>query len=126
MVALPLSVVRWRTGFGSTKRHMPTATFVVEFIYSLSPAFNVALILLTRSPLLLPRQASRERTNRLGVAPSVSVTKSRTHYSEVSRPDSMILETGTRDKPVPLVPLPGESDMEWHLPHDLQDSEEMA
>jgi hypothetical protein len=123
VVALPLSVVRWTTGFGSTTRHMPAATFAVEFIYSLSGALNVGLILLTRSPLLLPRGASRDR-HRLGVAPSVSLPKSKRGLSEVSRPDSSILEMGTRDKPVPLESLPGEGNMGWHLPSSKRDSTE--
>jgi len=62
VTTLPLSVVRWKSGFGSIRRRYPTATFVVEFFYSLSGAFNVLLFLFTRSDLLLPH-------NRLGVAP---------------------------------------------------------
>ena len=62
VTTLPLSVVRWKSGFGSSRRSYPTATFVVEFIYSLSGAFNVLLFLFTRADLLLPH-------NRLGVAP---------------------------------------------------------
>jgi hypothetical protein len=123
VVALPLSVVRWTTGFGSTPRHMPAATFTVEFIYSLSGALNVVLILLTRSPLLLPRGTSRDR-NRLGVAPSVSLPKMNRGLSDVSRPDSSILEMGARDKPVPLESLPGEGNMGWHLPSSKRDSAE--
>jgi hypothetical protein len=63
VTTLPLSVVRWKSGFGSIRRRYPTATFVVEFFYSLSGAFNVLLFLFTRSNLLLPH-------NRLAVAPS--------------------------------------------------------
>jgi len=59
---LPLSVVRFKSGFGSTRGNYHTITFVVEFIYSLSGAFNVLLFLFTRSNLLLPH-------NRLGLAP---------------------------------------------------------
>jgi len=62
VTTLPLSVVRWKSGFGSISHHYHTATFVVEFFYSLSGAFNVLLFLFTRSDLLLPH-------NRLGVAP---------------------------------------------------------
>jgi hypothetical protein len=123
VVALPLSVVRWTTGFGGTPRHMPAATFVVEFIYGLSGTLNVVLILVTRSPLLLPRDTSRDR-NRLGVAPSISLPKINRGSSEVSRPDSSILEMGARNKSVPLEPLPGEGDIGWHLPSSKRDSAE--
>ena len=62
VITLPLSAVRWSSGFGRKRHRLPTATFAVEFIYSLSGALNVLLFLFTRSNLLLPR-------NRLGVAP---------------------------------------------------------
>jgi len=62
VTTLPLSVVRWKSGFGSSRHPFPTATFVVEFIYGLSGAFNVLLFLFTRSNLLVPR-------DRLWVAP---------------------------------------------------------
>src|ERR1700733_9555763 len=65
VITLPLGAVRWSSGFGRKRHRLPTATFVVEFIYSLSGALNVLLFLFTRSDLLLPR-------NRLGVAPGDS------------------------------------------------------
>jgi len=74
VTTLPLSVVRWRSGFGSTSRRMPTATFVVEFIYSLSGAVNVLLFLLTRPELLLPRNISSKR-NKSGAAPGLAGSK---------------------------------------------------
>jgi hypothetical protein len=128
VAALPLTVVRLITGFGSATHHLPAATFAVECIYSLSGALNVILILLTRSPLLLPRGASRDR-NKLGVAPSVSLPKSRRGFSEVSRPDSPILDIGTGNKPVPLGhvrSLSGKSNADWHLalPSSKHDSAE--
>jgi hypothetical protein len=112
VVALPLSVVRWSTGFGSAE---PTATFAVEFIYSLSGALNVLLFLFTRSPLLLPRNKAKTG-NGLGVAQNVIFTPSKSRFSETGRPDSAIL--GARDKPVPLGPigLLCNHDVAWHLP----------
>lgn len=52
---LPLSIVRFRSGFGKGTHKIPNAlTFVVQFLYSLSGAVNVMLFLTTRSGLLLP------------------------------------------------------------------------
>jgi len=48
---LPLSIVRWIT---FDKKQVPSAaTFSVTFLYSLSGAMNVTLLLLTRPQLLL-------------------------------------------------------------------------
>jgi hypothetical protein len=63
VTTLPLSVVRWSSGFGSNRRRFAAATFVVSSIYGLSGALNVLLFLFTRADLLLPR------TRWLGVAP---------------------------------------------------------
>src|SRR5882762_2850089 len=66
VTTLPISVVRWKSGFGSIRRQFPTETFIFEFIYSLSGALNVLLFLFTRSDLLLPR-------NRLGQVPNIGL-----------------------------------------------------
>lgn len=63
VTTLPLSVVRWKSGFGNNGHNFATATFTVESIYSLSGALNVLLFLSTRRDLLLPG-------NKLGLAPS--------------------------------------------------------
>jgi len=63
VTTLPLSVVRWSSGFGSNRRRFAAATFAVSSIYGLSGALNVLLFLFTRADLLLPR------TRWLGVAP---------------------------------------------------------
>ena len=96
MVTLPLSVVRLKSGFST---HLSSATFTVESIYSLSGVLNVTLILLTRSPLLLPHSASNDKRGS-GVAPSNSLLK-----------DTMTLGMGGRTKPVSLGPLAEEGDM---------------
>ena len=55
MTTLPLSVVRWSSGFGSNRRNLAAATFAVTSIYGLAGALNVLLFLFTRLDLLLPR-----------------------------------------------------------------------
>lgn len=65
VTTLPLSVVRWTSGFGSIRHKFSTATFVVESIYSLSGAVNVLLFLSTRPDILLPGP-------RLGRAPGAT------------------------------------------------------
>jgi hypothetical protein len=63
VITLPLSVVRFRSGFGSKRRHLATETFAVEFLYSLSGALNVLLVVFTRSDIL------RSQGKRQGVPP---------------------------------------------------------
>ncbi|KZP07818.1 hypothetical protein FIBSPDRAFT_939300 [Athelia psychrophila] len=56
ILVLPLSVVRFRSGFGRGEHNVPNAlTFTVQILYSLSGAVNVTLFLTTRSSLLLPK-----------------------------------------------------------------------
>jgi len=117
MVTLPLSVVRLRSGFGT---RLSSATFAVESIYSLSGLLNVALIPLTRSPLLLPRGTSRDRHGS-GVAPSNSLLEVK---REISRPDAVTLAIGRRTKPVLLGPLAEEGYVGWHLPSSKHGSTE--
>ena len=109
MVALPYSAIRWKTRFGSSAHSLPTATFAVYFLFGLSGAFNVLLIIFTRSDLLfLP--------NGNGIPPvALSVG------SFESAPSSSIPGSGARqrprgDQPVPLGALPGEDDGGWRLP----------
>ena len=54
VTTLPLSVVRWSSGFGSIGHNFPTATFVVSSVYNLSGALNVLLFLFIRADVLLP------------------------------------------------------------------------
>ena len=118
MVTLPLSVVRLKSGFST---HLPSATFAVESIYSLSGVLNVTLILLTRSPLLLPRGASKDRRGS-GVAPSSSVLEVNHGFPEISHPDAVTLGIGIRNKPVSLGLLAEEGDVGWYLPSSEQGS----
>ncbi|KIM92305.1 hypothetical protein PILCRDRAFT_118109 [Piloderma croceum F 1598] len=63
VVALPYSVIRWRTHFGSAAHGLPNATFATfaaYVLYGLSGAFNVLLFLFTRPYLLLPRNIDFE------------------------------------------------------------------
>jgi len=111
VIALPLSVVRWRSGFGGSKHHLPTATFAVEFLYSLSGVLNVLLFLFTRSDLLLPR-------NRLGVAP-------RLQMDLVGFPTVEGRQREGGHEPVPVVPFPGMNDTGWQLPTPEHNSNEL-
>lgn len=113
VTTLPISVVRWRSGFGSTSRRMPTATFVVEFIYSLSGAVNVLLFLLTRPELLLPRNISSKR-NKSGAAPGLAGSKTDGMNFTISRLEARQRSRGP--EPIPLGLLPGADDEGWHLP----------
>ncbi|KIM88402.1 hypothetical protein PILCRDRAFT_256026 [Piloderma croceum F 1598] len=65
-ITLPVSVVRWRSGFGNTLPHLATATFVTEFIYSLSGTLNVLLLVFTHSKLL------RSQGGRSGLTPDIT------------------------------------------------------
>jgi hypothetical protein len=112
VVTLPLSVVRLKSGFGT---RLSSATFVVECIYSLSGAVNVALILLTRSPLLLPRGSASRNRRGSGVAPSNSVLQIKHEFLEISRPDA-VLGIGNRTKPVSPEPLAEGGEVGWDLP----------
>lgn len=115
IVTLPLSVVRWRTGFGSTQRSLPTATFAVEIIYSLSGALNVLLFLITRSQLLLPRNLSAKR-NRTGVAPSITLAEGKAEITELIVGGLEARQRQRGHEPVPLGSLPREDDMDWRMP----------
>jgi len=54
VLVIPISVVRWVSGFGSGERILPSAaTFVTECIYSLSGLANVFIFLFTRSDLFM-------------------------------------------------------------------------
>jgi hypothetical protein len=110
VVALPLSVVRWTTAFGSGKHRMAAATFTVEIIYSLSGLLNVLLFLFTRSELLLPRNLSSKRQT-LGTALGVVVTVTQSRHSEVYTAESSFQKAEGRqssrvDQPTPLESLP--------------------
>jgi len=52
-LVIPLSVVRWVSGFGSGEKTLPTATIATECIYSLSGLANVLIFLFTRSNLFM-------------------------------------------------------------------------
>jgi hypothetical protein len=128
VVALPLSVVRWTTAFGSGQHHLPAATFAVEIIYSLSGALNVLLFLFTRSELLLPRNLSNKRQE-LGMASGVTVSVTTSRHSEVYSRELSCSKAGGRqqprgDRPIPLESLPETDDMAWHSPMSEHDSYE--
>jgi len=115
VTTLPLSAVRLATGFGSTTRHLPTETFVVEFFYSLTGALNVILFLSTRSALLLPRNVS-SKANRSGVAPDIRLTDSHTDITDLTVSSLEVRQRSRGLAPVPLGLLPKEEDGDWHLP----------
>jgi hypothetical protein len=128
VVALPLSVVRWTTAFGSGQHHLPAATFAVEIIYSLSGALNVLLFLFTRSELLLPRNLSNKRQE-LGMASGVTVSVTTSRHAEVYSRELSFSKAGGRqqprgDQPIPLESLPETDDMAWHSPMSEHDSYE--
>jgi hypothetical protein len=79
VLTIPLSAVRLASGFGNGVKHLPTETFVVEFIYSLSGAVNVLLFFFARSDLLHPR-------NKLGTAPGNAGPGVRTGHERVPAP----------------------------------------
>lgn len=62
VLALPYSVVRWKTHFSSAAHPLPAATFGVYVSFGLSGAFNVLLFLFTRRELLLPRNINLENS----------------------------------------------------------------
>lgn len=73
VVVLPLSIVRWASGFGSSTRHMSdVATFTTITIYSLSGIINVVLFLSTRSDLL-----TGNKRNGHGMAPGIALVVSK-------------------------------------------------
>jgi hypothetical protein len=109
VITLPLSIVRFRSGFGSIKRNYPTWTFVVEFVYSLSGALNVLLFLFTRSDLLLPR-------NRLGVAPSLAMSERENELTTITESTVNSRPRSRGHAPAPVGSLPSEDDLYWRLP----------
>lgn len=125
VIVLPLSVVRWITGFGSGARHMPSAaTFIVIFIYNLSGVLNAILFLLTRTDLLLLGNTSLAQRKGLGLAPGVALTVSKSRPSGITDTDS----TRSRSKSQQRPPLPlglgaNTEDEGWHLPNVDNDPE---
>jgi len=109
IVVLPLSAVRWASGFGSDTHKIPSAaTFVVIFLYSLSGVFNAILFLLTRSDLLLLGNTGS------GQAPRA--------VNRLCNPHP----TGSGSEPEQRLPLPVQSteDEGLHLPELESGSEE--
>jgi len=77
ITVIPLSVVRWASGFGKDTRRMPDiATFVAVFIYGLSGVLNVALLLSTRPDLFISNRRSRPRQPSTAVNLQVVVSNS--------------------------------------------------
>jgi len=70
VVVLPLSIVRWTSGFGASTRHVSdVATFITITIYSLSGAINVVLLLCTRPDLLVGDTSKKGKG--FGIAPGI-------------------------------------------------------
>lgn len=106
VIVLPLSVVRWITGFGADPHQMPSAaTFIVISIYGLSGALNAMLFLLTRSDLLLLGNVSNKG---LGLAPGIILAAGTTRESGATDTDS----TRTKSRQPPL----DVEDEGWQLP----------
>ncbi|KIM87344.1 hypothetical protein PILCRDRAFT_85839 [Piloderma croceum F 1598] len=75
VIALPISVVHWSSGFGSTLPHLATATFIFEFLYSLSGTLNVLLLVFAHSKLLRSqggRDSSGKSTRAMDVTEAVA------------------------------------------------------
>jgi len=119
VIVLPLSIVRWITGFGTNPHHIPSAaTFIVISIYSLSGAFNAMLFLLTRSDLLLLGNTSSVPGKGLGLAPGIPLTVGTDRPSGVTDTDSTKSRTKSRQPPtLPLGLAPDGEDEGWQLPH---------
>lgn len=116
IIVLPLSVVRFRSGFGADAQHpIPYATtFAVQFLYSLSGALNVMLFLTTRSSLLLPKskpgisEALRHSENEEGQSRSSLVREGAPSLQYSHSTDMRLVERG--DRPIALTALPGVND----------------
>jgi membrane protease YdiL (CAAX protease family) len=80
VITLPLTAVRFKSGFGSKRRHLATETFAVEFLYSLSGALNVLLVVFTRSDIL------RSQGKRQGVGPEAPSTEMHPAESSQGQP----------------------------------------
>jgi len=124
VIVLPLSVVRWVTGFGSNIYHLPSeATFIVIFIYNLSGLLNALLFLLTRSELLLLGNTSSTKRKRLGQAPGIVFIESKSRPSGVTDTNSTLSESVPQQVPLPLEAVHGAEDGSWHLPSMEEGSE---
>jgi hypothetical protein len=123
VIVLPLSVVRWITGFGTNPHQMSSAaTIIVISIYSLSGALNAMLFLLTRSDLLLLGNASSAQSKGLGLAPGITLTVGTDRPSGVTDTDSTRSRTKSRQPPTGLAP--DVEDEGWQLPTIEHDSAE--
>jgi len=100
VTVLPLSIVRW-IGFSRPQGDIPSAaTFIVVFIYTLSGAMNVFLLLYTRPRLLL-----------FGAPKFASEPSGATRRKRVGDQD---MESGHSQAPIQLGRL--NDDMGWNLP----------
>ena len=117
VVIIPLSVVRWISGFGGN-RHVPSAaTFFAIFLYNLSGAFNALLFLLTRSELFLLGNNS----SYLGRAPGTLLTDGKNQTSGLNDTNSTRSRSMLHQQPEIVVTTEEEG---WHLPNLEQQSEE--
>ena len=122
VIVLPLSVVRWITGFGTNAHQIPSvATFIVIFIYGLSGVLNAILFLLTRSELLLLGNASPAQRKGLGLAPGITLTVDKSRPSGATDTDSA---KSQQQPPLPLGLKTDTEDGGWHLPTVEPDSDE--
>jgi len=126
VIVLPLSVVRWITGFGSSTHRLPSeATFIVIFIYSLSGAFNTILYLLTRSELLLFGNTASTQRIRVGQAPGITFIECKSRPSGATDTNSTVSGSKPQQRPpLPLEVVLGTEDGSWHLPSMEDGSEE--
>ncbi|KAF7969361.1 hypothetical protein HWV62_27482 [Athelia sp. TMB] len=109
-VVLPLSVVRFRSGFGAEKHHIPHAwTFAVQFLYSLSGALNVLLFLTTRSGLLLPK-TTPGKSKQLWQPADEDEEKGPGMESESLRHSPLERPVSRGERPIALAALPGVED----------------
>ncbi|KIM83330.1 hypothetical protein PILCRDRAFT_819583 [Piloderma croceum F 1598] len=119
VIVLPLSVVRWITGFGTNTHQMSSvATFIVISIYSLSGALNAMLFLLTRSDLLLLGNTSSVPSKGLGLAPGIALAVGTDRPSGATDADSTRSRIKSRQPPLDV------EDEGWQLPTIEHPSEE--
>ena len=102
ILVIPLSVVRWVSGFGSSAKTLPSAaTLAPEIIFSLSGLANVLIFLFTRSDLFM-----------------VGNTESRGHnLRQAALPPAVVGdEERAVGRPLDRSVLPGAESGGWALP----------
>jgi hypothetical protein len=77
ILAIPISAVRWKSGFGSAAKSLPSAApLATECLFSLSGLVNVFIFVFTRSDLFMASN-TETKGHRLTISalPSVNLSK---------------------------------------------------